>query len=152
MGHGVGQQYDPVLLYLDHAAGNIKAYLGPLFISNDNRACVECGDYGSVILQYLERTFPSGHTDRPYIAGVNAFVRCDNLYLHVGSLLTLPALCNQFLTLGYGVLNGSHQHEGSLRVLVNGAVDDHIEAPDRIFNGYQLAGYVCKLLGNVEGL
>lgn len=152
MGHGVGQQYDPVLLNLDHTAGDIKAYLGTLFINDYNRAGVECGDDWSVILQDLERAFSSGYTDRAHISGIYAFVRCDNLYLHVCSLLTLPALSNQFLTLCYGILNGSHEHKGSLGVLVNGTVDDHIEAPDCVLNGYKFAGYVCELLCNMERL
>ena len=152
MGHRVGQQYDPVLLNLDNAAGDLKAYLGTLFISYYNRACVECGDDRCVILQDLERPFSSGYPYRPHLAGIDAFVRCDNLYLHVWFLLTLPALGNKLLALGDCILNCTDEHECGLGILIHCAVNNHVEASDRILYGDKFAWYVGKLLGHVEGL
>lgn len=152
MSHGVGKQDNPVPFDLDHTSRDLKSDLGALVISNEYRPGIKGGYYWCVVLQDLEGALPARHSHRAYLAGIDVPVRCYDFNFHVCSGLKLPVLCKQFFALGDGILDGTHEHEGSFRILVHSSVNYHIEAPDGIFNGDKRSGYVGKLFGNVERL
>src|SRR5665811_1584619 len=98
-----------------------------------------------MVLQYLKGSLFPRYSDREYISGIYSAVRCDNFNFHVWSCLALLVLSKELLALCYCIFYRTHEHEGSFRILVNSAVEDHVKSSYCILYRYQCAGDIGKL-------